>query len=170
MNMKLPILFVIIIVVSVVGVAQPSKSGADLTHDAGVKPHSGIDAIYARFSEGYRQLDAKMVADLYTDNAIYMTPESGVDRGRELIVKNFDGFFRSVRGEGASLRISFQIVERKVSGDLAYDVGIYTLETSSGDKVLQTSKGKFVVVAVKQKGKWRFQLDSYSNLPNSTEK
>jgi len=163
--MRLLILLLVVIAFFGSGAAQTSDTKIDLILDAGVKPHSGIDAIYARFSEGYRQLNAKMVSDLYTDNAIYMTPDSGVDRGRENISKSFDSFFHSIKDSRGKLSISFQIIERKVSGDMAYDVGIYTLISGRGEKVSQTSKGKFVVIAIKQKGVWKFQLDSYSDLP-----
>ena len=54
---------------------------------------------------------------------------------------------------------------RRVSGGLAYDVGIYTLDRRTGGSVVGSSKGKFVVVAVAdENGRWRFQVDGYSGL------
>ncbi len=147
-------------------VAAQQKPNSKLTLEKDVKSHAGIDAIYPKFSEAYDKLDAKMVTDLYTDDALYLTPESGIQRGRNVIFGNFNGFFNSIRENGATLEISFYIVERRVSSGLGYDVGVYLLTSKSKTGTTQTSRGKFVVIALKMKnGQWKFQLDSYSDMP-----
>lgn len=163
--MKFLVLFVNILIFVTTAAAQSGTTGGALTLDAGVKAHEGIDAIYTKFSRGYRELDPKMVVDLYTDTAVYLTPESGIDRGRVHISQTFESFFSSIKQRGSKMSISFQIVERKVSGDLGYDIGIFSLTVAQADGNTQTSKGKFVVIAVKQGNAWKFQLDSYSDLP-----
>jgi ketosteroid isomerase-like protein len=105
------------------------------------------------------------VIDLYTDNAVYMTPDGGIDRGRAHITGTFERFFTSIKQRGGTMSIAFQIVDRRVSGDMAYDVGIFTLAVNGPDGKPRVSKGKFVVIAVKQGKDWKFQLDSYSDLP-----
>jgi len=64
------------------------------------------------------------------------------------------------------MTISFQIVQRKADQNLAYDVGIYTIrQYKDGKQVGDAGQGKFIVVAVREKdGKWRFQVDGYSDL------
>lgn len=63
------------------------------------------------------------------------------------------------------MTISFQIFQRKVDKSLGYDVGIYTIRQYKDGKEVGMGQGKFVVVAVKEKnGKWRFQVDGYSDL------
>jgi hypothetical protein len=53
-----------------------------------------------------------------------------------------------------------------VSGDMAYDVGIYTTTEKSAKGETRTGRGKFVVLARRMKnGDWQFHIDSYSNLP-----
>jgi len=152
-----------VLLFSVSGVFSQTK---DLTLDTGVVKHAGIDSIYAKFSQGYRDLDPDAVADLYTANALYLTPGSDIKRGREAILKDFAGFFDSTRSEGKKLAISFQILERKISGDLAYDAGIYTLVNTGKNGETSSGRGKFVVIAVKGKGgTWRFQLDTYNDFP-----
>jgi len=49
------------------------------------------------------------------------------------------------------MTISFQIVQRKVDKDLAFDVGIYTIRQSKDGQEVGTGQGKFVVVAVREK-------------------
>jgi uncharacterized protein (TIGR02246 family) len=163
--MKLLIALVTILISTVAFTAQQNASASELTLDAGVKAHEGIDAIYAKFSRAYRELDSQMVIDLYTENAVYMTPDSAIDRGRAHIARTFESFFTSIKQRGGKMSISFQIVERRVSNDMAYDVGIFNLAVSGPDGKPRISKGKFVVIAVKQGKDWKFQLDSYSDLP-----
>jgi len=81
----------------------------ELVLETGVAPHAKIDDVYRRFSEGYKKLDAEAVTNLYTDDALYLAPDSDVMRGREKILANFSGFFNSVKTSGGSLTISFRI-------------------------------------------------------------
>ena len=63
------------------------------------------------------------------------------------------------------MTISFQIFQRKIDKNLAYDVGIYMIRQYKDGKEVGMGQGKFVVVAVKEKDdKWRFQVDGYSDL------
>src|SRR5687767_6881094 len=143
-----------------------STATADLTLDTGVTKHAGIDKIYSRFSEAYRTLNSEMVANLYTANAFYLSPGSDIQRGRATILGNFDGFFRNVKQSGGKISIAFRILERRVSGDMAYDVGIYSLSSTNAKGENNVSRGKFVVVALRsENGDWKFQLDRYNDLP-----
>ncbi len=141
-----------------------------LTLEKGLTPHREIDDIYKRFSEGYRKLAPEAVANLYTEDAFYLSPGNEVTRGRDKILASFKGFFGAVKNSGGNLSISFRILDRRVSGDLAYDVGIYMLKNRSPSGEERTSRGKFNVVALRLKdGDWRFHVDSYSDLPDPKE-
>jgi len=138
----------------------------ELILEKGVVPHAKIDDVYRRFSEAYKKLDAEAVTNLYTDEALYLAPGSNVERGREKILTTFSSFFNSVKTSGGSLTISFRILERRVSGDLAYDVGIFTLTRKSAKGEERIGRGKFVVVVRRMKNdEWRFQVDAYNDLP-----
>ena len=64
------------------------------------------------------------------------------------------------------MEISFRIAQRQAEQNLAYDVGIYTLTSFNDKGEARTSKGKFMVVAKREKdGVWRFQVDGYNDLP-----
>ena len=141
-------------------VAQES----DLLLDSGVPPHDAIDALYGQFSRAYRTLDADIVSHLYTSNAFYMTPGSAVGRGRAYIRDDFARSFASVKDKGENMEIRFQILDRQVSNHLATDVGVYTV-TRKGKNGQRSDKGKFVVIALREKdGKWRFQTDIYNDI------
>ncbi|MGH9949079.1 MAG: YybH family protein [Pyrinomonadaceae bacterium] len=156
----------VMIALSLSGVCAQSVTPNDLTLEKGVVPHSGIDEIYRRFSNAYRKLNPEAVTNLYSDDAFYLSPGGEIQRGRDKIRSNFDRFFRSVRESGGSLSISFRILDRRISGDLAYDVGSYTLTQKRPSGEDGRSSGKFIVVARRSKnGEWQFHVDSYSDLP-----
>lgn len=138
---------------------------AELVLEKGVAAHKGIDDVYRDFSKSYRTLDAEKVINLYTETAAYLQPNDDLLLGRDKVRGVFTPFFDSVKKNGQTMTISFQIFQRKADVNMAYDVGIYTLRSYKNGREINTGNGKFVVVAVKEKdGKWRFQVDGYSGL------
>jgi uncharacterized protein (TIGR02246 family) len=159
MKKLLPLLIVLFITL------QASAQTSELVLEKGVKAHKEIDEVYRQFSESYRTLDAEKVISLYTETAAYLQPNDELLQGRDKVRGVFAPFFDSVKKEGRQMTISFQIFQRMVDKKLAYDVGIYTLRSFKDGKEINTGKGKFIVVAVKEKdGKWRFQVDGYNGL------
>lgn len=154
-------------ILCVLWIANPMQAQNEpvVRHGPGVEAHAGLDAVYRTFHEGYETLTPKTVADLYTENALYLSPNDDVVRGRSAVEDNFRSFFGSVRESGDRLRIRFEILDRDVSEDLAYDVGYYILQRTSGDDT-STHRGKFVVVARRgADGVWKFHVDGYSGVP-----
>ncbi|MEQ1762256.1 MAG: DUF4440 domain-containing protein [Pyrinomonadaceae bacterium] len=160
---KVFVLLALVFSLSSIGSGQSKV--ADLSLDPGVKPHAGIDAVYAQFSRAYRELDHDLVGGLYSTDASYLIPDQNVLIGREKITPTFKSFFDYVKDRKGRLEISFRILQRRVASDLAYDVGIYTLTNYDSAGKGTTGQGKFVVVAVKDGDAWRFQVDVYSDLP-----
>ena len=147
------------------GISSSITFGQDLTFDAGVKPHSGMDAVYAKFSKAYRELDHKLVGGLYSVDAAYLVPGQNLITGRDNVTPTFKSFFDYVRERKGRMTISFRIAQRGVSKDMAYDVGIFTLTQYDAEGKGSVGQGKFVVVAVKERsGEWKFQVDGYSDL------
>lgn len=158
------IFFALIFFVSIAPAQQ------QLILESNVAPHEGIDDVYRRFSEGYRKLDAALVANLYTETAAYLVPGDEVLIGRQKVLKNFSGFFDSVKKQNGKLEISFRILQRQVDKNLAYDVGIYTLTSFNEKGESRSGSGKFVVVARRENGGiWRFQVDGYNDLPKQAK-
>lgn len=153
------------IVILICFLAGQAQNNPELVLEKGVKPHPGIDAIYKSFSDGYRTLKPETVADLYAEDAAYLSPEEDITSGRPAILDNFTQFFTNMKDRQQAMTISFQIFQRKVDKNLAYDVGIYTIDFFKDGQKINESKGKFVVVAIRDKaGRWRFQVDGYSSL------
>ena len=158
-------IFVSIILVGIVLGVQAQSEPREVFLERGVKSHSGIDDIYRTFSDGYRKLKPELVANLYTEDAAYLSPGSEVTNGRSEILEGFARMFKSLESRNLTAEISFRILQRKVEKKMGYDVGIYTLKYFKDGKEVNISKGKFVAVAVKGKDKkWRFQVDGYSDI------
>ena len=132
----------------------------------GVAKHEGIDRIYKDFSKSYQTYDFKLVANLYTEDASYLSPDQEIMTGRGAIEENFKAFFMRMKSTGRSMMITFRIVKRTVGDGLGYDVGTFEIQYSEKGKKTNKGTGKFVVVTKLGKdGKWRFAVDGYSGLP-----
>jgi len=136
----------------------------DLVLDSGVKPHQEIDAIYATFTKGYRDLNVDLVSNLYTPDANYLAPGSVMTDGKNKIRDNFANFFDYVKKNGNTMEIKFRILNRDVDKRIGYEVGIYTINTFKDGKQVQTGQGKFFVVTKKIGKQWYFRFDGYSDL------
>ena len=146
--------------------AQSPAPEQPLTLEQGVAAHAGVDAIYARFNAAYKALDPAAVANLYTESAAYLAPDAELEIGRNKVLAEFERFFGGVKQKGGRIEITFRVVQRKMSGDLGYDVGIFNLTRVQESGESRTSRGKFFVVTVKDTdGTWRFQADGYNHLP-----
>ncbi len=123
-----------------------------------------LDGVYAGFRAAYARLDAAAVANLYTEDALYLAGEGKPRRGTAPIRKLFDEFFSSVRRDSARLELRFRILQRARSPRLATDVGYYHLVRVRGAERGKPSVGRFVTVLRKgADGRWRFAVDSYTD-------
>lgn len=117
---------------------------------------AAMQAVYRTFTKAYKQADAAMVANLYTEDAFYLEPNALIIQGRDTIQSNFARFLNRF-SPGAGPDISFEIIERQISGDMAYDIGYYRFDSKRS--------GKFIVLWQRQNdGKWLIRGDGYSGL------
>lgn len=141
--------------------ADSPERGAQAPED-----RAAIDSVYHRFSVAYTLLDPDSVAELYTEDALYLPAAGDVIRGRPAIRTNFANFFGSVRESGRQVRISFVTLDRRTGSDLAYDVGYYTLESGPPGATPAVSRGKFATVWRRGlDGTWRIHVDAFSPAP-----
>lgn len=147
------------------GPGAGDAAGGVVTRAEGVVPSAGLDGVYARLSAAYRALDAEAASAVYTEDVSYLPPGSPVLDGRAEARGSFAAFFESLRKEGRSAEISFEVLSRGTSADLGWDVGIFTLRTAKEGTEPSTMRGKFVVVARRgADGTWRWQVDAYNDL------
>jgi uncharacterized protein (TIGR02246 family) len=140
----------------------PSSVTASTEPPGPVAKVGTIDDVFRAFSGALERLDAGAIAELYTDDALYLPPDGDVVRGREEIRGIFDRFFSKVSETGDGLQISFVHAKREIDDSLAYDVGYFTLTRTAGD---ETSVGRQKLTAVLRRDDdgWRFQVYAYSD-------
>lgn len=151
------------VALALTSLSLPAQTGPVL--DPGADAVPALDVLYEGLARAYDTLDPELAGALYAEGARYLPPDRGPVVGREAITTVFADFFREAAIREHRLSIAFEILERRVEGTLAYDVGIYTLTRHDGHR-RATSRGKFVTVSIRDAdGAWRFQVDSYSALP-----
>jgi uncharacterized protein (TIGR02246 family) len=124
-----------------------------------------LDAVYAAFRGAYARLDARTVAALYHDDALYLAAGEAPKRGRGEIEGGFRSFFDGVREGGGTLSLEFRILRRDAAAGLATDVGYYRLAVVRNGVRGNASVGRFVTVSRPDAdGAWRFVVDAYSGV------
>jgi uncharacterized protein (TIGR02246 family) len=127
---------------------------------------AAMDTVYERFTRAYRLGEVDSVAVLYADAPLYLPARGDIRSGRDELRQEF-GFLQRVHEQGGISHIDFESIARHASGDLAYDVGYYTLRTETPDGTLgPASRGKFTTVWRRDaRGRWRILIDSFSPAP-----
>ena len=115
------------------------------------------DAIAAgneRFMAAFARQDAAAVAELYTENAKLLPPNSNILEGRAAI----QAFWQAVMGMGiASAQLEIQEVD--AVGDTAVEVSLFTLYSADGTAA---DYGKYIVVWKRVKGQWFLHRDIFN--------
>ena len=99
---------------------------------------------------------------VYAEDGLYLPPGSPILRGQDQFRGQFSFLERFTGGRGPGPDLSFDIVDRDVSGDLAYDIGVYTIRSpvNAGG---EPGRGKFIVIWKRDAaGSWRIHADGFS--------
>jgi uncharacterized protein (TIGR02246 family) len=121
-----------------------------------------VDEPYQRFAAAYAALDPDRVAQIYAQDAVMLPPSGDILRGRAAIRDRYARGFDDDRERGHTRQITFELVDRVVSGDLRSDYGYYTIIGRRAGHEEQ-SRGKFAKLWIRgQDGVWRIRSDSYS--------
>ena len=143
--------------------ALTPADGPALAQEPARQAEPAFAAAYAAFAEGYRQADPAAVAALYAPDAFYLSPGSEIAQGE--VARHFA--WLSSFDPGAGPVIEFEIVDREVSGGLAYDIGYYTIrrpDAAAGSG----SRGKFIVIWKQAAdGTWKIHADGFSEVRES---
>ena len=119
-----------------------------------------INAANANFMAAFRASDVGAVTDCYTNDAQLLPANSEPVTGREAI----EGFWRTVMGKGYA-SMNLETVEVEGQGDLAVEVGRYTLAGADGGAL---DNGKYVVVWHRDAGTWKLHRDIWNTSRPST--
>ncbi len=106
-----------------------------------------VNALRQQWADLYNEGDIAGVADIYAEDATLYTNTGEVVEGREAIQENLQGGY----DEGVT-EVSIEASETEELGDMAYDLGRYTLRTADGETVVE---GYYVVILRRVDGEWR---------------
>ncbi|MFW6040074.1 MAG: YybH family protein [Gemmatimonadota bacterium] len=159
--------------VAIVALAACSGAGEPSNRDGGSRAatdaaavSAAMDSVYDRFTRAYRLGEPDSVVALYTDSPLYLPGQGDILRGRAALRGAFV-FLERIREDGGTAHIEFESVARHASGDLAFDIGYYTIRVEQSDGTLTPpNRGKFTTVWERgTDGRWRIRVDGFSPAP-----
>jgi uncharacterized protein (TIGR02246 family) len=126
--------------------------------DTRAADEAAIRATSKAWSASSQTKDAQKFASYYTEDAAFLL-EGGPDtKGRAALVEGLGGMMTD---PNFALSFETDTVTVARSGDLAYELGPYSLTLSGPDKKPAVTKGHFVVVWRKQAdGSWKAAVDA----------
>ena len=121
------------------------------------KIRAAIEANNKKFAAALGDKDAAAVAALYTAEARLLPPNAEMMEGAQAI----QAFWQGGLDMGIQ-KATLATVEVQVRGDIACEVGEYTLIIQpTADQTIK-DKGKYVVVWKKQDGSWKLDVDIWN--------
>jgi uncharacterized protein (TIGR02246 family) len=120
---------------------------------------SRIEETNAEFSAVASRGDAAAIAALYTDDAVVLAPNAEMVRGKQAIKGLFDGMIQQMGAPQLTLR-TIQVDE---VGDMANEIGEYTLKFQAAGGAPVTDVGKYVVIWKRQgDDSWKLHIDIWN--------
>jgi uncharacterized protein (TIGR02246 family) len=103
--------------------------------------------------------DLDKVVEAYASDAVYLPPHHAAVHGRDAIRE----YFKGPLAHGVA-ELNYEVTYIRQSGDLAYDVGRYSMMVPQKDGSRRPDRGKYLVVWKRQpNGDWKIAADSWSS-------
>jgi uncharacterized protein (TIGR02246 family) len=120
-----------------------------------------IDANNAEFMADYAAGDTKALALAYTEDGVMLPPDSTRVAGHAAI----EALWKSWIDAGLK-NLTLKATEVEFSGDLAYEIGEFTLQEPVEGGRFKTASGNYFVVWKRgQDGTWRMKVDTWNDTP-----
>ena len=123
--------------------------------DTSAEDRQALNAKRMQYVINFNQGDAAAVAAHYTEEAKYLPPNSPMVVGRE----NIQAFIQSSFDAGVG-DLQLTVIELSVYGDMAHDVGEYTLTIQPEEGEAISDNGKYLVVLKRENGTWKLDVVS----------
>ena len=114
-----------------------------------------IEAQGQEFIAHLKKGDAAAIAAMYTADAQAFPPNGEIAQGRAAIQKLWQGAMESGMRD-----LKFTVLEVVKKGDIAYEVGKYSMPDASGKEV---DAGKYIVIWKREAGKWKLFRDIWNS-------
>lgn len=115
---------------------------------------ASLEAAQSTLLKALNTGDLGAIAALHEENALQLSPNQPMLKGREAIVANYAKGLQPLRDKKMQLEMAH--VETVVQGDLGYFLGNYTLTDAAGGTVAQ---GKYIEIWRKQGDRWMLSRD-----------
>lgn len=121
-------------------------------------PKDEIDAANARFEQGFEKGDAAALAQMYTETATVLPPDSDLVTGRGAIADFWQG---ALKAGLKNLRLrAFQV--EALGPDAAKEIGHFSIDVPNPQNRTMTVQGKYVVVWRKIGTDWKLDADIWN--------
>ncbi len=124
-------------------------------------PENVEEVIRRTGEEWARHWNAKeleKVVEAYANDAVYLPPHHEAVHGREAIRQYLNGpLAHGVTG------LEFEVTYIRPAGDLAYDVGRYSMTVPDANGGKHRDKGKYLTVWKREGGQWKIAADAWSS-------
>jgi uncharacterized protein (TIGR02246 family) len=125
---------------------------------------AAIEAGNAKMEADYAAGNTKAIAEAYTEDGVMLPPDATVVAGRTAI----EAVWKSWIDDGLkNLKLKTTAVES--AGDLAYEIGDFSLEVPAKGGGTALAPGNYVVVWKRGgDGVWRIKVDTWNDAPPPT--
>lgn len=118
-----------------------------------------IEDANTQFMEAIKRGDAASVAALYTEDAKLLPAGSEMGTGKQAI----QAFWESALKMGVR-SLTLETLDIGYEGDLAYEIGTYSLDIQPEGGQATTDRGKYVTVRKRQPdGSWKLVADIWNS-------
>ena len=142
-----------LVMVGIVGLTVPAA--ADDVRQA-------IEQVNAQVMAAFKAGDAATIASHYSETAKMLPPDATEIAGREAIQELWQGWL-----DDGLKDLTLEAIEVEASGDLAYEIGSFSLQAPAENNTMMTATGNYVVVWKRgADGNWRLHVDTWNDAPS----
>ena len=107
---------------------------------------SEVETVLREYERAYNAHDAKALADVYTEDGVFLPPDTPV-KGRATLAE----YWKTHMGDGLVLKLSeFELGEK-----VGWAAGTWSLNGAGG--------GNFVITLRREKSRWLIAVDTYNS-------
>lgn len=137
-----------------IALAGCQKPAEDTSKDEAV-----IRAAAPAFGAAVNAGDQAKLTDMYWEDATILPPNAPAVSGNTAIGEALIKMSGELKGGGLTMNIP-EAGKTDISGDLAYESGVFTVTSASGETV---ETGKYIGVFQKRDGKWKYIRDTWNS-------
>jgi uncharacterized protein (TIGR02246 family) len=120
-----------------------------------------IEHTNSQFVEAFKAGDAATIASLYTETGKMLPPDAREIAGRDAIQNEWQSWI-----DDGLKDLTLEAVEVESSGDLAYEIGSFSIRAPAENDAMTTATGNYVVVWKRgDDGNWRLHVDTWNDTP-----